>query len=74
MTTFAAIDIALIVVTIGIGVKCALNFNKGLKNHVRSNSVRKAELEDGKPYYQPNEMSNLSYQGSAPMPSRMTIE
>ena len=74
MTTFAAIDIALILVTIFIGIKVALNFKKGLKDHLMGDNLRsKNEIEEGKPYHE-SEMPNLQYPGAAPMPSRMTIE
>ena len=66
LTTFAVITVILIVITIGIAIRCAMNFNKGLKPHI---ARRKIESEEEKGYM--TEMPNL---GQGPVNSRMTID
>ena len=66
LTTFAVITVILIVITIGIAIRCTMNFNKGLKPHI---ARRKIENEEEKAYM--TEMPNL---GQGPVNSRMTID
>lgn len=52
LTIFAVITVILLIITIGIAIKCMLNFDKGLKVHVNrrklSDSDQKAtEVEMG---------------------------
>ncbi|KAF3932718.1 hypothetical protein ABW19_dt0204237 [Dactylella cylindrospora] len=44
LTIFAVITVILLIVTIGIAIKCLLNFDKGLKQHV--NRRKPADAED----------------------------
>lgn len=46
LTFFAIMTIVLSVVTIGLAIKCMLNFNKGLKVHINSRRVAQSLLED----------------------------
>jgi hypothetical protein len=47
LTAFAAMTIVLLIVTIGVCVRCALNYGHGLKNHTvaRNNSVTESTLK-----------------------------
>lgn len=55
LTTFAIITLLLLIVTITYAIICTLNFNKGLKPHLRSASLRnrrKASQDFDKLYVQ----------------------
>ncbi|KAK6539292.1 hypothetical protein TWF694_009525 [Orbilia ellipsospora] len=44
LTIFAVITVILLIITIGVAIKCMMNFDKGLKQHVNRRKV--ADVED----------------------------
>lgn len=67
LTSFAVLTILLLLVTIVTACMCTHNFNKGLKPHVNSKSVRQGDDKTG----YSNEMPSLS--GPTPT-TRMEID
>lgn len=70
LTTFSAITVILIVVTIVNAIACTINFNKGLKPHVASQ--KKKPVNDDEKVIM-TEMPSYSHQ-QPPQASRMTID
>ena len=76
LTAFAAMTIFLLMVTIGVCVRCALNYGHGLKNHTitRNNSVTESNTKTDyymDPYNQ--QPQNDTYNRPAPG-GRMEID
>jgi len=77
LTAFAAMTIALLIVTIIVSIRCALNYGHGLKNHTisRNNSVAESTVKDEyymDPYSQQSQSS--AYGMRPPGGSRMEID
>ncbi|CAZ81311.1 unnamed protein product [Tuber melanosporum] len=66
LTTFAAITLILIILTIANAIACVMNFDKGLKPHI---TRRKMTDEEEK-----HSMTEMTNQAAQPIPSRMTID
>jgi hypothetical protein len=69
LTSFAVITILLLILTIANAILCALNFNKGLKQHVSKRKVL-SEEEKADQLMEMPDMKN----GANPGPSRMVID
>jgi hypothetical protein len=54
LTVFAVITIMLLVATIAIAIRCALNYGKGLKNHILRPKAVESPVSGKEPYYSEN--------------------
>jgi hypothetical protein len=76
LTVFAVITIILLVVTIVIAVRCALNYGKGLKNHILRPKTAESPLSAKESYYPDNSysMAPAGYGPRPAGPTRMEID
>jgi hypothetical protein len=76
LTVFAVITIILLVVTIAIAIRCALNYGKGLRNLILRPKTAESPVSGKESYYNENSYG-MAPQGYAPRPagpSRMEID